>query len=84
MEDLDTEGAMISNLALEEETSKIAVIKRSDKVEGSGDKIYSPLCGGLYNEEEDSLHPWSGTYPDSKMNFFTWYKENDDWIVPED
>ena len=60
------------------------VIKRADKVEGSGDNIDSPMCGGLYKEEEDSLVPWSVTDPDAKMNCFTWSKENNDWIVPED
>ena len=35
---------------------------------GSGDNIDSPLCSGLYKEEEDSLVPCSGTYPDAKMN----------------
>ena len=35
-------------------------------------------------EEEDSLVSWSGTYPDAKMNCFTWSKQNNDWIVPED
>ena len=62
----------------------MVVIKWSDKVEGSGDNIYSPLYGGLYKEEGDSLVYWSGTDPDAKMNCFTWSKENDDWIVPED
>ena len=46
----------------------MVVVKWSDKVEGSGDDIYSPLCGGLYKEEEDSLLPLSGTDPDAKMN----------------
>ena len=62
----------------------MVVIKWSDKVEGSGDNIYSPLCGVLYKEEGGSLVPWSGTDPDANMNFFTWSKENNDWIVPED
>ena len=48
---------MISNQALEEETSKMVVIKWSDKVEGSGNNIDPPLCGGLCKEEEDSLVP---------------------------
>ena len=61
-------GAMISNEAPEEESSKMVVIKWSDKVEGSGDNIYSPLYGGLYKEEDDYLVPWSGTDPDAKMN----------------
>ena len=50
MEDSDPEGEMISNQAPEEETSKTVVIKWSDKVEGSGDNIDSPMCGGLYKE----------------------------------
>ena len=59
-------------------------VKWSDNVEGSGDNIYSPLCGGLYKEEEYYLVPWSGIDPDAKMNCFTWYKQNNDCIVPED
>ena len=27
---------------------------------------------------------WSGTDPDKNMNYFTWSKEENDWIVPED
>ena len=61
----------------------MVVVKWSDKVEGSGDDIDQPLCGGLYKEEKDIV-PWSGTDPDAKMNCFTWSKENNDWIVPED
>ena len=60
------------------------VIKWSDKLEGYGDNIDSPLCGGLYNEEENSLVPWSGTDPDAKINCFTWSKEENDWIAPRD
>ena len=59
-------------------------VKWSDKVEGSGDNIDSPLCGGLYKEEDYYLVPWLGIDSDAKMNFFTWSKENDYWIVPED
>ena len=65
------EGAIISNQAPEGETSTMIVVKWSDKVEGSGDDVYSPLCGGLYKEETD-LVPWSGTDPDAKINCFTW------------
>ena len=64
--------------------SKMVVIKWSDKVEGSGDNIDSPLCGVLYKEEGGSVVPWSVIYPDAKMIFFTGLKDNDDWIVPED
>ena len=84
MQDQAQKGSRMSNKAPEEETSTIVVVKWSDKVEGSGNNIDSPLCGGLYKEEEDSLVPWSGTDPDSKMNCFTWSKVNNDWIVPYD
>ena len=47
-ENSDPEGARISNQYAERETFKIVVVKCSDKVEGSGDDIYSPQCGGLY------------------------------------
>ena len=60
------------------------VIKWSEKVEGSGDNIDPPLCGGLYKKEDDSLVTWSGIDPDAKMNCFTWSKQNNDWIVIED
>ena len=78
IEDSYPEGARISNQAPEGETYKMVVVKWSDKVEGSGDDTDSPLCGGLYKEEEDSLVPWSGTYQDAKMNCFTWSKVNND------
>ena len=84
MEDSAPEGARMSNQAPDGETSTMVFVKWSDKVEGSGDNIDSPLCGGLYKEEEDSLVPWSGTDPDANMNCFTWSKMNNDWIVPED
>ena len=55
-----------------------------EKVEGHGYNIDSPLCGGLYKEEENDLVSWSVTDPDDKMNCLTWYKENNDWIFPRD
>ena len=61
----------------------MVVIKWSDKVEGSGDDIDSPLCSGLYKEETDIV-PWSGTDQDAQMNCFTWSKEDNDWIVSGD
>ena len=57
MEDSAPEEARISNQAPEIETSTMVVVKWSDKVEGSGDDIDSPLCGGLYKEEKDII-PW--------------------------
>ena len=83
IEDSAPEGVIISNQAPEEETSTMVVVKWSDKVEGSGDDIDSPLCGGLY-KEETYIVPWSGKDPDAKMNGFSWSKVNNDWIVPED
>ena len=62
----------------------MVIIKWSEKLEGSGDNIDSPLRGGLYQEENDSLVPWSVTDPDAKKNFFAWSKEKNDWIFPED
>ena len=53
-------------------------------MEGSGDNIYSPLCSGLYKEEDNSLVPWSGTDPDAKMNCFTLVQREKYWIVPRD
>ena len=49
------EGAIISNQAPEGEKYNMVVVKWSYKVEGSGDNIDTPLCGGLYKEEDDSL-----------------------------
>ena len=74
------EGEIISNQAPEGGTSTMVVIKYSEKVEESGDNINSPLCGGLYKEEDDSLVPWSVTDPDAKMNCITWSKQNNYWI----
>ena len=71
IESLDLEGAIISNHAPEEGTYTMVVIKWSENVEGYGENIDSPLCGGLYKEENDSLVTWSVTYPYSKMNCFT-------------
>ena len=52
----------------------MVVVKWSDKVEGSGYNIDSPLCGGFYKEEDNYLVTWSGTDPYTKMNCFTWSK----------
>ena len=62
----------------------MVVVKWSDKVEGSGDNLYAPLCVRLYREEDDSLVPCSQIDPDAKMNSFTWSKEDNDWILPGD
>ena len=51
------EGAIISNQSPEEGTSTMVVVKWSNKVFGSGDNIDSPLCGGLYKEENNYLVP---------------------------
>ena len=43
IEDSDPEGEIISNQAPEGGTYIMVVVKWSDKMEGSGDNIYSPL-----------------------------------------
>ena len=68
IEDLASEGAIISNQAPEGQISTMEVVKFSDNVEGSGDNIESTLCSGLYNKEDDAIAPWSGTDPYAKMN----------------
>ena len=45
MEYLAPEGEIMSNKAPEGETSTMVLVKWSDKVEGYGDYIDSPLCG---------------------------------------
>ena len=62
----------------------MVVVKWSDKVEGSGDNVDAPLCGGLYKENDDYLVPWSGTDQYTKINCFTWSKEDNDLIEPGD
>ena len=61
----------------------MVVIKQSENVEGYGDNIDSPLCGGIYKEQENSLVPWSGIDPGANMISFTWSKEENYWIVIE-
>ena len=56
------------------------VIKWSDAIKGSRVKVDGPQCGGLYKEDNESIIPWSGTDPDSKMNSFTWSTEENDWF----
>ena len=58
----------------------MAVIKWSDAIKVPRVKVDGPLCGGLYKEYHGSIVPWSGTYPDSKLNYFTWSKEDNYWI----
>ena len=76
------EGAIISNIATEGETSNMVVVKWSEEVERSGDKIYASLWGVLYKEEDGSLVPLSVTDPDSNINCFTRSKEDSYWVVP--
>ena len=77
-EDSAPEGERISNQVPDGDTSTMVVFKWSDKVEGSGDDIYSLLCGGLYKEDNEYIIPLSGTDPDAKMNCFTLSKVNND------
>ena len=81
IEDSAPYGAMITNQAPEGEISTMVVIKWSDAIKGPRVKVDGPLCGGLYKEDHGSIIPWSGTYPDVKMNYFTWSKEEHDFII---
>ena len=84
IQDPNPQGSIISNQDTDGGTSTIVVVKILYKAKGYRDNIYSPLCGGLYKEEDNSLVTWSGTDPDAKMNCFNWSKDDNDWIVPED
>ena len=59
----------------------MVVIKWSDAIKGPRVKLYGPLCGGLYKEDHGSIIPWSVTDPDAKMNYFSCYIDDNDWIV---
>ena len=59
----------------------MVVIKWSDEIKGQRVRVDDPQCGGLYKEDNESIIPWSGTDPDAKMNYFTWYTEENDWIL---
>ena len=52
-------------------TKTMVVVKCSENVEGSGDNIYTSLCGKLFKEEGIYIATWSGTDPYDNMNFFT-------------
>ena len=56
--------------------------KWAEKAEGSGDRIYSLLCGNYKKENYRSIVTWSGTDIDNITNLFTWSKEENDWVVP--
>ena len=59
----------------------MVVIKWSDAIKGPLVKVYGPLCGGLYKEDHEYIIPWSVTDPGGNMNYFTWSKEENEWIV---
>ena len=50
----------------------MVVIKWSDAIKGPRVKVDVTLCGVLYKEDNGYIILWSGTEPDSKMNYFTW------------
>ena len=81
IEDTDPEGARINNQAPEVAIYTTVVIKWSDATKGPRVKVDGPLCGGLYKEDHGSIIPWSGTYPDVKMNYFTCSTNENDWII---
>ena len=81
---MDPEVSIISNQAPEIAISTTLVVKWSEEVERSGDKIYASLWGVLYKEEDGSLVTWPGTNPDANMNGLNWFKEENYFIVPRD
>ena len=60
----------------------MVIFKGSDAIKGPIVKVDDLLCGGLYKEDHGYIFTWSVTYPDTKMNCFNWYKEDNDWIIP--
>ena len=56
--------------------------KWAEKAEGSGDRIYSLLCGNYKKENYRSIVTCLGMDPDTKMSCFTWSRKDNDWIVP--
>ena len=80
-EEYKKESIRIEYLDPEGSISTMVVIKWSDAIRWPRVKIDGPQCGGLYKEDHESIIPWSGTDPDSKMNYFTWSTEENDWIV---
>ena len=58
----------------------MVVIKWSDAIKEPRVKVDGPQCGGLYQDDNGSIIPWSGTDPESKINSFTFSTEENDWI----
>ena len=59
----------------------MVVIKWSDSIKGPRVKVNGPLFSGSYKEDHGSIVPSSGIEPDVKLNYFTWSKEENDWLV---
>ena len=80
IEDSTPGGSIISNQDPKGSKSTMVVIKWSDAIKGPRFKVDGPKCGGLYNEDNESIIPWLGTDPDAKLNSFTWSTEENAWI----
>ena len=59
----------------------MGAIKWLNAIKGPRLKVDNLLYGGLYKEYHGSIVPWSGIDPNSKMNLFTWSKEENNFIV---
>ena len=81
IEDSAPEGARISNQAPEGAIFTMVVIKWSNAIKEPRVKVDGPQCGGLYKEYHGYIIHWSGTDLDAKMNSFTWFIEENDWII---
>eukprot|EP00957_Ditylum_brightwellii_P161343 12284962-Ditylum_brightwellii.AAC.1 len=47
--------------------------------------IATQICGGIFkdeNQEKELIIPWSGTDPDSKVNYYSWSKDDSKWQIP--
>ena len=62
----------------------MVLLKWSDAMEGPIVKLYGLLCGGLYKKYHGSIVHWLGSYPDAKINLFTWSRKDNDLVVPGD
>ena len=57
------------------------------KLDGAlaGQAINMPICGGIFkdkNQDKTLIIPWSGTDPDSKINCYSWSKDERKWQIP--
>eukprot|EP00957_Ditylum_brightwellii_P036567 2770617-Ditylum_brightwellii.AAC.1 len=57
------------------------------KLDGTlaGHTIATSVCGGIFrdeNQDNKPIIPWSGTDPDSKVNYHSWFKDDSKLQIP--